>query len=152
MEELQEMERDCTQKQGQLPACAPLAAAFIPMQQEDPGIYGNADALTRGTLFPGLDLPFLNTANKTNPCAGTPLGDLMAVDFVIQELMLYLDTHRGDTEAFRMLQKMLQLSREGREAFTRRYGPIGRYGLQDVGSYTWVDAPWPWEMAERTDQ
>ena len=49
-------------------------------------------ALARGTLFPGLDLPFMNLVNKPADLS-TPLCELMAMDFVIRELNLYLDTH-----------------------------------------------------------
>jgi len=56
---------NCGYKKGELPACAPLAAAFVPFQQKNPPKYAAADALTHGTLFPGLDLPFMNVANNT---------------------------------------------------------------------------------------
>ncbi|MCL2409271.1 MAG: spore coat associated protein CotJA [Oscillospiraceae bacterium] len=56
---------ECGYKKGELPPCAPLAAAFVPFQQKDPPKYAAADALTHGTLFPGLDLPFMNIANNT---------------------------------------------------------------------------------------
>ena len=152
MDEMNASAPECTQKQGLLPACAPLAAGFIPMQQENPAIYGNNEALTRGTLFPGLDLPFMNIANNANPYAGTPLGELMAIDFVIQELVLYLDTHREDAEAFRMFRQLLDLSRQGQEAFTRQFGPVSRYGMRECNSYAWISDPWPWELPERMDK
>lgn len=36
----------------------PLAMAYVPMQQWD-CVYDDAAALSRGTIFPSLDLPFL---------------------------------------------------------------------------------------------
>ena len=41
----------------------------------------------------------MNMVN-TGDLNGTPLGEVMALDFVAQELALYLDTHSADEEAF----------------------------------------------------
>ena len=140
---------DCNYKNGRLPHCAPLAAAYVPIQEEDPPTYGANEALMRGTLFPGLDLPFMNSVNKSVPYSGTPLGELMALSFVIKELNLYLDTHPDDKEAFRMLQKMIALNREARERYVKKFGPISISDLEDCDSYTWLCEPWPWEYSER---
>jgi spore coat protein JB len=137
---------ECTYKQGYLEQCAPLAAAFIPTQGENPPKYSNDEALTRGTLFPGLDLPFMNVANKNNPYAGTHLGDLMAVDFALKELNLYLDTHQDDTEAFEMLKSVIALSRQAHEKYVKLHGPIVLSDLESFDSYTWIHGPWPWEF------
>ena len=139
----------CDYKNGMLPECAPLVAAYVPMQQANPPKYANNEALTRGTLFPGLDLPLYNEPNKTNPCAGTPLGELMAIDFMIRELNLYLDTHKNDTEAFMMLKELIALSKEGREKYVKMYGPIMISDLKSQDRYSWLNDPWPWERAER---
>ena len=113
-------------------------------------MYGSGEALTRGTLFPGLDLPFKNMINKSNPYAGTPLGELMALSFMIKELQLYLDTHKNDKEAFKALKETMALEREGRRRYARMYGPIDFSDLEYSDSYTWLDDPWPWEYTERT--
>ncbi len=93
----------CNFKQGPLPECAPLALAQTPMQCASEPAYDKRMALARGTLFPGLDLPFMNLVNKPADLS-TPLCELMAMDFVIRELNLYLDTHPDDREAFETLQ------------------------------------------------
>ena len=59
----------------------------------------------------------MNDPNVSNPYAGTPLGELMALDFMIDELNLYLDTHSDDTEAFSMLQSAIKLFEEGKEKY-----------------------------------
>ena len=97
----------CSTKNGMLPSCAPLAMAYVPMQESIKPSYSTAEALSRGTLFPELDLPFMNMVN-TADLSGTPLGEVMALQFVCHELHLYLDTHKDDTEAFMMLKKMLK--------------------------------------------
>ena len=139
-------------KFGTLPEYAPLAFPYVPFQQDNPPKYSNEDALTRGTLFPGLDLPFMNKPNKSNPYAGTPLGELMGLDFMIKELNLYLDTHPEDEEAFALMKSVIGLAEEGREKYVKMYGPISVSDLKKCSKYTWLRDPWPWEYDERTGE
>lgn len=46
-------------REGRLPAMAPLANPYVPFQLENPPQYEAQKGLVRGTLFPGLDLPFM---------------------------------------------------------------------------------------------
>lgn len=71
--------------QGRLPAMAPLANPYVPFQLEDPPKYEGRKALIRGTLFPGLDLPFMGMVNqKEKPI--TPKTELQVMAFALQEL------------------------------------------------------------------
>ena len=93
--------------EGRLPASAPLANPYVPFQLDNPPKYEARKGLVRGTLFPGLDLPFMGMENK-NEKPVTPLTELQVMAFAIQELALYLDTHRDDQEAleiYRAYQK-----------------------------------------------
>lgn len=143
------MEGDCGYKRGVLPMCAPLATSWVPPQGENPPMYAPDEALNRGTLFPGLDLPFKNMVNKTNPYAGTPLGELMALWFMIKELQLYLDTHPDDKEAFKALKDAIALEREGHKRYVKLYGPINFTDVEMSDRYNWLQGPWPWEYCER---
>ncbi len=134
----------CGYKNGRLPSCAPLALAYVPMQESAKPAYEAKEALIRGTLFPGLDLPFMNVVN-TKDVTDIPLGELMAICFVCNELQLYLDTHKDDKEAFETFKCMLALKREAHERYVAKYGPVDVSDLETAASYSWVDAPWPWE-------
>ena len=147
-----EMGSDCGYKCGMLPMCAPLATSWVPPQGENPPMYAPSEALNRGTLFPGLDLPFMNMVNKTNPYAGTPLGELMALAFMVKELQLYLDTHPDDKDAFKAPRDTLALKREGMARYVKLYGPLTFDQLEDCDRYSWPDGPWPWEYCERMDK
>lgn len=136
----------CTYKQGSLPECAPLALSQIPPQQSSEPAYKSAEALSRGTLFPGLDLPFKNIVNQM-PADMTELRELMALDFVTAELGLYLDTHADDAQAFATFQSFLKLYDEGRKEYVARFGPLCRSDLASAKSYTWLKDPWPWDYA-----
>ena len=137
----------CDYKSGTLPSCAPLALAYTPMQQCSTPKYDTNEALIRGTLFPGLDLPFMNIVN-TKSMTDTALGELMALRFVCDELKLYLDTHSGDTEAFCLLKNMLELAKEAHKRYVAKYGPVKFDDLEMSDSYNWLNGPWPWNYSE----
>jgi len=138
-------------KNGSLPGVnAPLATAYVPMQNSAVPSYEAGEALARGTLFPGLDLPFMNMVNKSDD--NSPLAELMAIDFVAKELELYLDTHAKDTEAFNMYQTFLALSKEAHERYVRMYGPICQSDMLGKNEYCWLNDPWPWEFQLRKER
>lgn len=87
-----------------LPA-GPFAVPFVVSQGTAPQRYSKTKALENGTLFPDLDLPFHLKVNAPQ-LADTKLNQLRALDFVIQELGLYLDTHPNDSEAFALSKTM----------------------------------------------
>lgn len=129
--------------EGRLPAMAPLANPYVPFQLENPPKYEARRALIRGTLFPGLDLPFMGMVNtKEKPV--TPLLELQTMAFAIQELALYLDTHRDDKEALELYQTYQRLYHDGVAAYTKKCGPLNHKTPTD-GPYKWLDDPWPWE-------
>lgn len=134
---------------GSLPNPAPLAMAYVPMQRAVSPSYEAGQALSRGTLFPGLDLPFMNLVNDALP--ETPMGELMAIEFVADELELYLDTHPDDGEAFALYQTMLALRDEARRRYVRAFGPICQSDMLGEPSYTWLSGPWPWEYPARRE-
>lgn len=142
-------ERRNDYRTGTLPARFPLATALTPIQEGVDPAYETDMALMRGTLFPGLDLPFMNIVNKDLP--STPLTELMAIDFVTKELALYLDTHSEDTEAFELFQSFLALGKEARRRYVQMCGPVSHTDMVGADSYTWLNAPWPWEYCARKE-
>ena len=127
---------------GSLPQVGFLANTYLPMQEWG-RIYDKQEAFAKGTLFPGLDLPFQNRVNSKP--AATPLTELMALDFACHELKLYLDVHPHDKEALELLQSYIKMSRDAHQAFEG--GPLS---IQDPmpDLFTWVSKPWPWEKTE----
>jgi spore coat protein JB len=135
--------------EGRLPAMAPLANPYVPFQVENPPTYEPRTALVRGTLFPGLDLPFMGMVNK-NEKPVTPLTELQTVAFVIQELALYLDTHRDDTEALDVYRQMQKMYQKAAEEYEKKCGPLTHKAPLE-GPYRWLDDPWPWEYAKNRE-
>ena len=131
--------------EGKLPAMAPLANPYVPFQLENPPRYDARKGLVRGTIVPGLDLPFRGMVNK-NEKKVTIQTELQALAFVIQDLALYLDTHRCDQEALELYRSYQELYRNCRMEYTKKHGPLSHHD-QSEGEYTWLDDPWPWEYA-----
>ena len=119
---------------GILPSCGMLAVPYVPVQRNTDGSYQAGKALARGTLFPGLDLPYRCMVNEAGKDP-TPLQELMALGFAVQELGLYLDTHGDDQEARQLFMKYNKL-------YERRYGPLQ---LTASDGSDWSRDPWPWD-------
>lgn len=135
---------------GKLPAMAPLATPYVPFQCDNPPRYEPKIGVVRGTLFPGLDLPFMNLINM-NELRPTPLAELQTVAFALQELGLYMDTHRDDKEAFEVFKTFQKLYAEGRDRYEREYGPLTHMSAMEDG-YSWLNDPWPWEYAVNREE
>lgn len=134
---------------GALPDNGLLATAYVPMQKSVNPAYETNEALSRGTLFPGLDLPFMNIV--PSDVERTPANEFKAICFVTHELALYLDTHRDDKEAFAMYQTFLALRREAHERYVQLCGPVTHADMLGMESYVWLDDPWPWEYRQTTE-
>ena len=117
-------------REGRLPAMAPLANPYVPFQLENPPQYEAQKGLVRGTLFPGLDLPFMGMVNL-NELPETPSSQMQALAFAVQELALY--------------RRYQQLLEKVRAEYQKRFGPLNHGTPQTSESYQWLDDPWPWE-------
>ena len=146
---LERKNTEITGKDGCLPAKAPLANPYVPFQLDNPPKYGANEAVVRGTLFPGLDLPFMGKVNK-NTLLASPLTELQTLAFVIQELALYLDTHRDDKEAVEMYHQYQKLYKDIAEKYEDMWGPLNHLS-ETHGEYRWLDDPWPWEYAKNRE-
>ena len=119
----------CREGTGQLPACGVLSFPYVAMQGTDPMRYDDQEALRQGTLFPGLG----------------PLLELMALDFAIDELGLYLTTHSDDKEALELYWSYIRLGQEGQQRYREKCGPLLQTDITP-GGYTWLNDPWPWDL------
>ena len=135
----------CGDAHGMLPSCAPLAVPFVPFQQRGAQKYDKTVALSNGTLFPGLNLPF-HLKEEAVSVGNSHMAELQALEFVIAELGLYLDTHADDEEAFKLFQEYVALEREGRARYEALHGPITMMAAAESDRYTWLNDPWPWEV------
>lgn len=133
-------------REGRLPAMAPLANPYVPFQLENPPKYEARTALVRGTLFPGLDLPFMGMVNQQEKPI-TPKSELQVMAFAIQELALYLDTHPEDSEALELYRTYQRAYHKATMEYSEKCGPLNHGMPVNSQKYNWLDDPWPWEYA-----
>lgn len=75
------------------------------------------------------------------------MEELQAVDFVLVELTLYLDTHPTDRQAIQQFNEFAKMSKQIRKQIESKYGPLRQYGASYSGyPWNWDDAPWPWQL------
>ncbi len=131
---------------GRLPAKAPLANPYVPFQQTNPPQYEPRTALVRGTLYKGLDLPFMGMVNRQNKPFNSKT-ELQTIGFALQELALYLDTHPDDRQALEQYRACQKMYHEGMMRYSEMQRPLTHAQPVNDREYTWLCDPWPWEYA-----
>lgn len=72
---------------------------------------------------------------------------LMALQFAIVELNLFLDTHPDDERALQDYNKLVEQFEAEKRQYTDKYGPLVNFGFgKSRFPWQWVKAPWPWDM------
>ncbi|MGM1047913.1 spore coat protein JB [Paenibacillus uliginis N3/975] len=89
---------------------------------------------------------------EVRPKPGDPryyelLEQLQAIDFVLLELNLFLNTHPNDLKSIEQYNKLAQERMILARQFQDLYGPLMNFGH----SYTrypfqWSETPWPWQV------
>lgn len=75
------------------------------------------------------------------------LEEIQAVDFVLVELNLYLDTHPEDIEAIQQFNQCTLESKKLKKQFEKQFGPLMHFGKGYSGyPWNWDNAPWPWQV------
>ncbi|MGG1220839.1 spore coat protein CotJB [Priestia endophytica] len=75
------------------------------------------------------------------------LEEIQAIDFVLVELTLYLDTHPGDQQALHQFNECAKYAKKLKRSFETKFGPLQQYGnsYTDV-KWSWGTMPWPWQI------
>lgn len=135
---------ECNWREGVLPPSAPLANPYVPFQRNNPPTYEPRNGVVRGTLFPGLDLPYRGMINR-ELLSRSSLHDLQTLAFAITELGEYLDTHSNDKEAFELFRNYVRAYKENKERYESSHGPLMQRGTAEQDTYSWLKDPWPWD-------
>jgi len=135
---------ECSTSCGILPMQAPLANPYVPYQKENGETYQSAKGLVRGTIYPGLDLPFMNMINQSE-LSNTTMHQLQALHFAISELGLYLDTHQNDQDALELFNQYVERYEDALQKYEETHGSTVQIFAGINGSYQWSEGPWPWE-------
>ena len=103
----------CPDYFGTLPSCAGLAVPYVPFQQNGSQKIFSGDALSNGTLFPESESALPSESGRQHPSLN-PLVELQALEFVVLELGIYLDTHPEDMEAFQLFQQYAAMEKSAK--------------------------------------
>ena len=70
---------------------------------------------------------------------------LQALDFALQETVLYLDAYPNCMQALDYYHSLIEQKTAVLESYEKTCGPVSMYGNQSRTSWDWVKGPWPWE-------
>lgn len=73
------------------------------------------------------------------------LKELMAADFTLVDLNLYLDTHPCDQRSIILFKNNVQRASMLRCNYERLYGPLTAAASSPQAPWEWIESPWPWE-------
>jgi len=73
------------------------------------------------------------------------LHELQAIDFVLVELNLYLDTHPTDIQAIQQFNQFAQARAQVAARYEAAYGPLVQRSFSQA-PWQWSETPWPWQV------
>ncbi len=74
------------------------------------------------------------------------LCDIGIVSFVVVELVLFLDTHPGDTKAIQYFNHYSSIRQQMLKEFAEKYYPLTLDSACAQQTFGWGEAPLPWEV------
>lgn len=74
------------------------------------------------------------------------LETLRAIDFAIQETVLYLDAYPNHPEALAYYHALTEQRAKVLETHEKQCGPLSIYGNKSRNTWDWTRGPWPWEF------
>ena len=71
------------------------------------------------------------------------LKEIMAIDFFLYDLALYLDTHPNDRRALCLHNNYAKELKDLKDKYQKVYGPLTLD--YPCNKWRWIEEPWPWE-------
>ena len=71
------------------------------------------------------------------------INEIRSLDFAINELALYLDTHPDDQKALCLHRKYCKEVKDLKDKYQRMFGPLTIF--YPCNKWRWLEEPWPWE-------
>ena len=84
-----------------------------------------------------------NTSNRPSKCA--LMRRIMELEFYIDDIGLYLDTHPDDCRSLARYQEIHHEYDTAVQNYSEWYGPLNKYHGTCNSRFDWIDGPWPWE-------
>lgn len=71
------------------------------------------------------------------------LHEIMSLNFAVNDLVLYLDTHPTDSRAINLHSEYSEKVIDLTQKYQKLYGPLTVNFSSET--WDWIDEPWPWE-------
>lgn len=71
---------------------------------------------------------------------------IQSYSFILNETVLYLDTHPNCRQALRYYKNYRDKLLEAIRVYEEKHGQINIYGGSSPDSWKWVSEAWPWEL------
>ena len=84
----------------------------------------------------------------TNDAKESLLKTIMMYSFAIDEITLYLDTHKTCEEGLSYFRKYRDLYNAAVKEYTDKYGPLTARQSKAETHWDWTDGKWPWEKED----
>ena len=78
------------------------------------------------------------------------INRLASLDFMMEDLALYLNTHNSDTEAIARYNKIAKKALALRQEYETEFGPLMSASFVNPSDteWVWVKGTWPWNKTE----
>lgn len=110
-------------------------------------IYDLNEGFKKGNMFPQLYEQYKNYEPITIKPKNEKemlLDKIYKLSFALNDLNLYLDTHRDDHAAYSLFKKYAEMYDKIVKEYENKYQVLEV--THDIyGKYTWINNPWPWE-------
>lgn len=73
------------------------------------------------------------------------MKEIMAVDFALTDLALYLNTHPNDFKIICVYNNCVKKFKELIKEYQEKFGPIYREFSTSPSQWQWSENPWPWD-------
>lgn len=73
------------------------------------------------------------------------MRQVMQTNFALYDIILYLDTHPDCAAGLAYYRQMLCAKNAAEKEYEAAVGPLRAQDVNCSESWTWTDAPWPWE-------
>ncbi|KAJ50867.1 spore coat protein JB [Clostridium tetanomorphum] len=73
------------------------------------------------------------------------LRQICALNFVLEDLSLYLNTHPTDGEALAKYNSCVVSANALKKKYESCFGMLSEHSSQSPCPWQWINEPWPWE-------
>lgn len=73
------------------------------------------------------------------------LKKIQGYKFAVYDMLLFLDTHPDDKDAFKMYRDLVSALKKCMSEYEASYGPLNIISAAEFDSFLWTKSPWPWE-------